>query len=429
MNPEHHLSPTQQAAGPISLSQAQEWIRAIAALPQETVSLSQSLGRVCARAVLARADCPSLDSSMKDGFALQAADVRQASQEMPVCLDVRGTIVAGGGQGRGIGSGQAARIMTGGVIPPGVDAVLASEDASQQEGQVLVRASIEPGGNILPRGSDISKGSVVVEEGVVLGPTHLGLLAAAGVDRVRIHPMPRVAIAATGSELVAPGQPIGPGQVVASNMVTLQAELAARRIEVECRILDDDLERLAQAFGALLDQTDVLLTCGGVLNGDRDLTLAAMERLGVERLFHRVRIGPGKGIAMGRLGSTLIFNLPGGPPSNHVAFLLLALPGILRKGGWQEPFLPRRLGRLVAPVKGRAGWTQLIYGRSWHDRQNGELLAQPLIPGQRLAAMAQADCLIEIDEQAAHLTAGEQAIIHPLPCCEGRLAAGQYARP
>ena len=176
----------------------------------------------------------------------------------------------------------------------------------------------------------------------MLGPTHLGLLAAAGLNEVLCYPLPKVAIAATGSELVWPGEPLAEGKVAASNMVIAAAELQVLGITASTVLLRDNLDSLQDHFRHIIPQVDVLITCGGVLDGDKDLTLRAMDRAGMVKIFHRVRIGPGKGACMGRVGRTLVFNLPGGPPSNHVALFLLALSGVRRLMGLTHCLPPKR---------------------------------------------------------------------------------------
>ncbi len=390
----------------IGLAEARRLVSDLAPLGGEVLSLHRALGRVCSETVVAAASCPSTAASLKDGFAVRSTDVAAARPERPVPLKLHGTVVAGEDDALQVHPGTAVRIMTGARIPAGANAVLASEFAVEQEGVVLARADAEPGRNILAEGADVRAGAVVVEPGVTLQPGHLGLLAAAGLNAVQVCQLPRVVIAATGSELVAPGEPIGPGKVAASNMVTLQAELARLGIKADCQILRDDLDHLEQAFAPLLEDYDVVLTCGGVLDGDKDLTLAAMDHLGVELIFHRVRMGPGKGIAMGRKGATLIFTLPGGPPSNHIAFLILALPGIRRLAGFAETFP----GKITAPVeqmvKGMTGWSQFVYATLHSDEENCRPVARPFRRRRRLQAMAAAQCLIEIPEDVFRIEAG-----------------------
>lgn len=408
----------------ISLEQARNFVSEITPLGQEKVDLAQAVRRVAAMDVVACSDCPSADVSLKDGYAVVSADIEEATPAKPVRLKVIGVTTAGEKQPGGLEkTGTAIRIMTGGQLPPGADSVLASEFAQEENGWVKANGDAGVGRNILRHGADVQSGKVVVASGTVLNPTHLGLLAAAGVSQVEAYRVPRVVVVATGSELVAPGEPISAGMVAASNMVTLLAELKVMGISADSLIIKDDLHHLTASIAPLLDQYDVVMTCGGVLDGDKDFTLRAMDDLGVDRIFHRVRVGPGKGVSMGWFQDTLIFNLPGGPPSNHVAFLLLALPGIRRRAGSNAPFPGRAQALITEPLKGRSGWTQMVYGtmqpygygKEDDTQLNPEedlsgadcrLKVKPITKKRRLQAMALADCLIEIAEEKQHISAG-----------------------
>jgi molybdopterin molybdotransferase len=206
-------------------------------------------------------------------------------------------------------------------------------------------------------------------------------------------------VAATGSELVWPGEPVPAGKVAASNMVIAAAELRSLGISAAAVILRDSLECLEDHFRRIVSQVDVLITCGGVLDGDKDLTMRAMERIGMEKIFHRVRIGPGKGACMGRIGDTIVFNLPGGPPSNHVALLLLALPGVRRLMGFTDCLPEKQQIFVTEELAGQEDWTQLVYGRA--HSVDGAVVAVPLRRMGRFEAMAAANVLIEIPEGSA----------------------------
>jgi molybdopterin molybdotransferase len=389
----------------ISLNQAHEHIRKLPPLHPVAVSLDKALGLVCAEDVCAAANCPSVDSSLKDGFAVISTDIVNASSTYPVKLNVIGALTAGDDTGTfRVSPGTAIRIMTGAPIPPGATSVLASEFSEVSGDTVRIIADARAGRNILRKGSDIAQDQVVLTSGTILKPAHLGLLAAAGVSEVSCYPLPKVAIAATGSELVLPGDPVTPGKVAASNMVTAAAELQTLGIDPTTVLVRDNLDKLQAHFRHLIQQVDVLITCGGVLDGDKDLTMLAMEQIGMEKIFHRVRIGPGKGACMGRVGSVIVFNLPGGPPSNNVALLLLALPGIRRMMGYENPLPQKRKVLMTEELSGMENWTQLVYSKVKYE--NASLYANPLLRAARLQAMAMANALIEIPEGCTVLKEG-----------------------
>ncbi|GAB6190603.1 molybdopterin molybdotransferase MoeA [Desulfocastanea catecholica] len=392
----------------ISLHQAHTLIGKLHPLPPVRLPLDQALGLVCAENVHAAANCPSVDSSLKDGFAVVAEDITDASPGNSVTLKVIGAVSAGDDVDIfRVTSGTAVRIMTGAPLPRGATSVLASEFAEVNGDTVTISADARPGRNILRQSSDIMQDQRLLAKDSMLGPAHLGLLAAAGLREVSCYTRPKIAVAATGSELVWPGEPVTPGKVAASNMVTAAAELRALGIVASTIILRDNFDHLQEQFGNLVRQVDLLITCGGVLDGDKDLTMRAMEQIGMEKIFHRVRIGPGKGACMGRVGKTIIFNLPGGPPSNHVALLLLALSGVRRLMGWSD-FLPEKRRVLVTEeLIGQENWTQLVYGRV--SCEDGVVTAVPLRRMGRLEAMAAANGLIEIPEGTTVIHEASQA--------------------
>lgn len=391
----------------ISLNQAHREIAKLQPLAPVAVSLDKALGLVCSEDVFAVSSCPSVDSSLKDGFAVIAGDIDCASETRPVELSVVGSLMAGDDNDVfKVVQGKAVRIMTGAPVPPGATSVVASEFTEQKGNIVIVKADARAGRNILRQGSDIKRGQLLLSKNIQLRPTHLGLLAAAGVGALSCYPAPRVAVAATGSELVWPGEEVTPGKVAASNMVTARAELQGLGISASTHIVRDNLDGLEEQFRVLVREVDLLITCGGVLDGDKDLTMKAMERLGMEKIFHRVRIGPGKGACLGRVGDTVVFNLPGGPPSNHVALTLLALPGCRRLMGFDSWLPPMIEVVLKEDLSGQEGWTQLVYCSLKYE--NDCLAAFPQSMG-RLEAMAGADALVLIPESCKRLKAGMHA--------------------
>ncbi len=388
----------------ISLEQARDCLRGLKPVGSEFVPVARLLHRITAEDCVAVSDCPSVDSSLKDGFAVCSGDIETATPQTPVLLKEVGVVTAGGRANVKMGRGQTVRIMTGAQVPAGADAVLASEFARRQGDEVYALRDAHPGRNILKQGSDVDAGKRIIPRGTRIFPCSIGLLTAAGISEVPVFRQPRVMIIATGSELAIPGEAIRPGQVAASNLVTLSAELQAVGISGDYLLIQDDLERLRRKIAPLIGHYDVILTCGGVLDGDKDFTMRAMQELGVTPVFHRVRVGPGKGVCLGRKDTTWIFNLPGGPPSNHVAFHLLAKPGILRLAGVADPLSGYVPARLIGKLTGQQGWTQIFYGRLAHDGLRRTV--EPLFHAARLQNMAAADCLIELPEDHACAEAG-----------------------
>ena len=382
------------------------------------LAVNEVVGLVAAESCLAKADCPSAPTSAKDGYAVVRSDVEKVSEDRPVRLKVCGTSVAGGGSQMTVASGTAIKIMTGARIPDGADAVIAEEFTSEKDGWVsCLRDSHR---NIIERGFDVAKGEVVASRGEVLTPARTGLLAAGGISTVRVHPRPRVGVLATGDELVRPGEPLKAGQLYASNLVTLLSWLKHFRMEAEVAIVGDQADALAKAAQSMLERVDVLLTSGGAWKSDRDLTIRVLQEMGGQVVFHRVRMGPGKAVALVLLKDKTAFCLPGGPPSNEIAFLQIALPGLLRLAG-RPPVLPPGTpygafeyaeATLTKTLTGQKDWTQFFY--AVRMQENGQWFVRPVENKSRLQSQAIANALIKIPEGIEQLEEQQQIPVQVL---------------
>ncbi len=308
-------------------------------LAAEDVPVTRAAGRVVAESATAITDLPPFDSSAMDGYAVRAADT-------PGSLTIVGHSAAGLPETRSLASGEAIVISTGAVVPDGADAVVPVERTS---GDVEVE-SVRPGENIRRRGGDARTGDVIVERGDVLRPAQLGALAAAGIAIVRCTRRPRVSVIATGSELRAPGEQLAPGEIYESNTVLLAAQLESAGAEVTVLASVGDDERATRDALERGLESDVLVTSGGVSVGPHDLVRAALAELGVEEVFWRVAVRPGKPIAFAIRGETLVFGLPGNPVSSLVGFELFVRPALLALQGARDPgpaYLPGVLGATV----------------------------------------------------------------------------------
>jgi len=306
-------------------------------------------------------------------------------------------------------------VMTGARIPAGADAVLANEFARVQDGWIYCTRDAEPGRNILAQGHDVARNKAIASAGEILTPAKTGLLAAGGLDQVQVIPRPHVGLLGIGDEVVCPGQALGEGQLYASNLVTLKSWLGQFRMQADMTIVPDNQDRLCETLARLSEHKDVILTSGGAWTSDRDLTIRSLEALGGEVVFHRIRMGPGKAVAMVLVGQTVVFCLPGGPPSNEMAFLQVALPGLLHMAGvGGEPFR-RQMACLTEAVSGHVEWTQLLQGRLIEEQ--GQCFVTPLKKKSRLQSQAEANALIEIPEGTASIPANEfiavQCLLQP----------------
>lgn len=377
---------------------------AIHLLGAETVDLMAAVGRYTVQDLFALVDSPSVDVSLKDGYAIQSQDSSQAAPENPIRLEVIGAAAAGGEWNGELRTGQAVRILSGAPLPTGVDAVLSEEFSQRHENWVEVVNDASPGRNILRKGQDIARGQLIVRKGERLTPTTIGLLAAAGHLRVDVIRQPRVFILATGDEVIAPGMPLAAGKLYASNLFTLAAWCVHYGFSVNTTIVGDDETLIGQALSNCWDGCDVLLTSGGAWKGEHDLIVRILDSLGWEKIYHRVKIGPGKAVGFGRWRDKPVFCLPGGPPSNHMAFLQLALPALQKMAGHARLGLPALSAILAEKVCGQVDWTQFIHGRL-DDHENLPLF-WPIKPASRLQMMAQAEALVMIPEGQAEISAG-----------------------
>ncbi len=381
-------------------------------LPAETAPLLAAVGRVAGQDLLAQVDSPSLDVSLKDGYAIQSADIGRASPDAPVDLTLIGSIAAGEDWQGQVCSGQAVRILSGAPIPQGADAVVAEEFTQAKPGNARVMNHAEPGRNILRRGADVQAGQPVVRAGEKLYPTIIGLLAAAGYQEVQVIRRPRVAIVATGSEVLAPGQPLTPGKLYASNLFTLAGWCRRYGLEVETHVLPDDVDAIRPALTACMEQFDAVLTSGGAWQGEHDLVVKILDAIGWQKIYHRVRMGPGKAVGFGLYQNKPVFCLPGGPPSNHSAFIQLALPGLQRLAGEPKPGLPLLPAVMAERVAGQVDWTQFIHGRL--GRQGQQVVFFPFHDHSRLQEMAHTQAIAKIPEGQVELPANDTIMVQVL---------------
>jgi molybdopterin molybdotransferase len=347
-----------------SLSQALELaLDAVTPLSPQEFGLGGLGGLTAAQGATALVASPSVDSSRKEGYALQSRDVAGASEENPVRLQVVGLAAAGETSLAQAAPGVAVRVFTGAELPRGADAVLPEEMTRVEGDEVLCLAETCAGRNVLPAGTDVAPGQEVVSTGDILTPAMVGILAAAGHTRLRAHPLPRVGVIATGRELAKPGEQLGAGGLYASNLVTLSAWLRRLGIAHQARAVDDDQGAIQEAIQEMLPNCDAMITSGGVGRSDRDLVLEALAGLGWQKVFKGVRMGPGKGMALGKLGEVPVFCLPGGPPACHSGFIVVALPALARMAGRQRDWLPRVRARLGQDHRAASGWSRILHGQ------------------------------------------------------------------
>lgn len=376
-------------------------------LEAEDVALADAAGRVLAADAHAAVDLPSFEASAMDGFALRSADV-------PGTLPIVGRIAAGRPAQRGLEPGEAMAIATGGVVPDGADAVVPLEHVHAFDATITVELPVSRGANVRSRGGDLVRGGTAAAAGTRLGAAHLGALAAAGVTVVRCTRAPRVVVAVTGSELRSPGEPLERGEIYDANGLILATQVASTGAGVErLPIVRDDPAATRAAVARGLD-ADVLITSGGVSVGAYDYVRESEAELGVTEVFWRVAVRPGKPIAFGTRGRTLVFGLPGNPVSSLVGFELFVRPALEALQGQHDRaprFRPARLGRPAGLVAGRESLLRA------HTRlADGELVVDPL-RGQEshmIAHAATADALVLVPPGEGVLAVGSPVAYLPL---------------
>ncbi|MCG8543485.1 MAG: molybdopterin molybdotransferase MoeA, partial [Alphaproteobacteria bacterium] len=309
----------------LSVEEAQSRIIAAAQpMPPEQVALAAAPGRVLAEDVAARRTQPPMAVSAMDGYAVRAADVAT----VPATLNVVGYAPAGDAYDGTVTENQAVRIFTGAPVPDGADAIVIQEDTEAAGDTVLVKESAPVGNYIRPAGLDFANGDVLLKAGRLLTARDIGLAAAMNRPWLMVRRRPRVAILATGDEVVMPGDPIGPNQIVSSNALALAASVTAFGGEpIQLGIAPDDPETLGRMIEGAAG-ADMLLTTGGASVGDHDLVQDVLGKHGLELDFWRIAMRPGKPLMFGQLGKTLMIGLPGNPVSTLVCAMVFVAPAL-----------------------------------------------------------------------------------------------------
>ena len=360
-------------------------LAALATLPAETVPLQAALGRVLAADIRATRDQPPAAVSAMDGYAVRAADTQAASW-----LEVIGEVAAGQPARFRIGSGEAARIFTGGLLPDGADAILIQEDAIAQGGRVQAKEPVAMGLFVRERALDYRAGWVGLAAGQRLDPRHIGLAASLGAAWVEVRRRPRIGVLATGDELVLPGRVPAPHQISSSNSFTLGAMIGCWGGEaVDLGIAPDE----PAALGASLDAAkglDLLVTSGGASVGDHDLVQSVAGERGLELDFWKIRMRPGKPLIFGRIGEVPLLGLPGNPVSAAVCGIVF-LRGAIRRLSGLDPTLPSGTAPLAEPLP--AGGERQEYLRAERDDE-GNVRTTGRQDSSMFAALTKADVLL-----------------------------------
>ncbi|HST50729.1 MAG TPA: gephyrin-like molybdotransferase Glp [Pyrinomonadaceae bacterium] len=388
------------------------------ALAHERVPLEDALGRVLAGDVTADTDLPPFDRAQMDGYAVRSEDLR----ETPARLRVVGEAAAGRGWRGVVRRGEAVRIMTGAPLPAGADSVQQVELTRETEGGefVFIERATEPGQFYVPRGSEIREGERVLRAGEEVNAARMAVLASFGYADVAVSRRPRVAVLATGTELVNVSEKPGEDQIRDSNTYSLAAyaRLAGARVE-RLPFAGDDPELLRREIEVAAARSDALVLSGGVSMGRYDFTKDALRALGAEIFFERVALRPGKPTVFARLPGdeqTLVFGLPGNPVSVSVTFNLFTRAALRAMQGARSPALEEETAVLARAAKGASGRTSYLPAALSSD-EAGRLLAEPLKWGgsSDFVAFARATALLVVPADVKTLEAGSVVRVVRLP--------------
>jgi molybdenum cofactor synthesis domain-containing protein len=385
------------------------------ALPPEEIELVSALGRVLAEDVIADTDLPPFDRAQMDGYALRAADC----ENVPARLRVAGEAAAGRGWHETLQPGEAVRIMTGAPVPAGADSVQQVEVTGElDEGRAVeISKATVPGQFIIKRASEIRHGQTVLLSGQEINAARMAVLASFGYAKVRVGASPRVAVLATGTELVPVTETPGRDEIRDSNTFSLAAYAAIAGAQVErLELASDDLELLKREISGAAERVDALILSGGVSMGVYDFTKAALRSLGAEIFFERVSLRPGKPTVFARLGRALVFGLPGNPVSVSVTFNLFARTALRAMQGALRAEMKEERAVLSRSVRGAVERESFLPAELRTDEM-GRFMAEPLKWGgsSDFVAFARATALINLPEGVRTLDSGETVRVLHLP--------------
>jgi molybdopterin molybdotransferase len=401
-------------AEPISVEEHLDRIlAAVSPLSDYPQPLLDALGLPAAEDVVSPIALPSFDNSAMDGYAVVAADLDSAAEETPVVLPVVGEIGAGQARLLALSPGTAAKIMTGAPVPAGCDAVVPYEWTDRGVAKVTITRAPERFQHFRRAGEDVAEGDLLVESGTVLGPRHLGLLAAVGRATVRARPRPRVVVISTGSELREPGTPLGHDSIYDGNSYLLAAAArAAGAIVFRVGIVPDEPATFLAALRDQLVRADVVVTSGGVSQGDYDVVKEALAPLG-SMWFGPVAMQPGKPQGFGFVGGdgearVPVFTLPGNPVSSYISFQAFVLPALRRMMGLTPEVRPTYQARLTNAIRSPRGRRQFVRAE-WHP--DGTVSPVGGHGSHLLGDLAHADALVVVPEEVTAVEAGSQVSV------------------
>lgn len=400
----------------IPVTEAEKRILEAVTVPQtpESIPLDRAGGRILAAAIASPLPFPHWDNSAMDGYGVRFADVAQ----VPVTLTVSQEIPAGTVPQAPLQPGEAARIFTGAMLPPGADTIVIQEVTDRQGDRVTIKERPQPGEFVRRRGEFHSAGSPLLATGMVLNPAAIAVAAATGIDRVAVYPRPRVVILATGDELVPPGQRPGPGQIVDSNSLAIATFVRQLGLEpLGLGIAPDDRQTLRSQMLRALELGDFILSTGGVSVGEYDHVEVLLGELGGEILLNQVAIKPGKPLTVAKFASgALFFGIPGNPVSALVCGWRFVGAALRKAQGYAAPWSPPTVqGITTDKLKGAIRRETYLWGQCQWTEQGYQFR---LVPGGHssgnLINLAQANALAVVPLGMEAIAPGSPITIYPI---------------
>ncbi|HEY4715899.1 MAG TPA: gephyrin-like molybdotransferase Glp [bacterium] len=391
-------------------------LKSVNPMPAERISLTEATGRVLCNDVVAAIDIPYSDNSAMDGFAVRAKDTADATGPSPKTLRIVDDIPAGTAPKKIIGMNECAKIMTGGIMPQGANAVVMVEFTEQTgKNLAIIKKGVREKENVRFKGEDIKAGSTVLKKGKIIRAQEVGLLAAIGRSSIMVHQRPRIAVLSTGNEIASIDEPIGSEKVFDSNSYALfSAAKEAGGSPVQMGIVRDIESELTAKLEECLS-FDIIITSGGVSVGEYDITKKILSALGGEMKFSKVAIKPGKPFTFGLLNGIPFFGLPGNPASAFVSFEIFVRPAILKMLGMKNRIKRTLHGTMGADFKNKPGRTHFVRAYFSYS-ENGEITVSPCgVQGSGIiSSLAEANCLIMITPEKSDVKKGEMVEIIPM---------------
>lgn len=381
-------------------------------LEQEEVHLEEAYGRILREPIIARHDVPPFDRSPYDGYAIRAIDSENASHNNPVTFRVIGEIGAGHIGEEPIGKNEAYRIMTGALLPENADAVVMLEETTETEEGFTITRKLHKHENISFQGEDAKKGEELIPEGSYIHPGTIALLATFGYSKVLVGKRPKASIIATGTELLEVDEPLQKGKIRNSNGPMIAAQLKRMNIPYQSfGMTEDHLDVCTNIVAKALEQSDIVITTGGVSVGDYDYLPAIYKRLGATVIFDKVMMRPGSVTTVAVWKDKILFGLSGNPSACFTGFELFVRPAIVKMMGGTAPFLPRMKAKLGEDFLKANPFTRFIRG-VWEMTENGPVaVSAGFNKSNAVSSIARGNCLIVLPKGTEKYTVGKEVDI------------------